>query len=296
MNGRSTTYLSILATLGILLYVAAEAFFTVDQRERAVLLQFGEIVRSDLGPGLHFKIPLAQSVAHFDSRLKTIEETNAHLLTSDQKDLQVVYFAKWRVADPAAYYRGTNGGQELVARDRLTSLLDRGLRDAFSTRAVAQIVADDQNAVAAAVIAAAREPATALGVELTDLRLESLQLPADVAESVYERMRAERLSVAAEARARGTEQYQKMRVEADQKAQTLLADAYRDAEKMRGEGDAKAAEIYSHSFGQDPEFFRFYRSLNAYREIFQSDRDVLVLQAKGEFFRYFNPTADEPKR
>lgn len=287
MNNRMSLWLVLAAAL---LFSVYDSFYTVDQRERAVLFQFGEIVRGDVAPGLHLKLPFAQSVRRFDGRLKTLEDSNAHLLTNDQKDLQVVYYAKWKIADPAAYYRATNGGQDLVARDRLKTMLERGLRDAFAARSVAQLVADDQNAVAKALTSTVQEQVSALGLELADLRIESLQMPSEIADSVYERMRAERASLAAEARARGTEQAQKLRTDADQQAQTLLADAYRDAEKLRGEGDAKAAEIYARAYGQDPEFFRFYRSINAYRDIFHGDRDVLVLQPQGAFFRYFNDT------
>lgn len=293
MSNKTSLWIILAAVLA---FAGYDSVFTVDQRDRAMLFQFGEIVRSDLKPGLHFKLPFVQSVMSFDSRLKTLEDSNAHLLTSDQKDLQIAYFAKWKIADPAGYYRATNGGQDMVARDRLSSMLERGLRDAFSTRTVKQVVADDQNAVAKALIKASQEQVAALGIQLIDLRIESIQLPKDVADAVFDRMRAERASVAAEARAEGSEQNEKLRAEADQQAQTVLADAYRDAEKLRGEGEAQAAAIYAKAYSQDPEFSRFYRSINAYRDIFHSDRDVLVLQPKGDFFRYFDDAQDAHKK
>lgn len=264
----------------------SNTFFIVDQRERAVMFQFGEIRGTDYAPGIHIKIPFVQAVQKFDGRILTLDSPTESFLTIEKKNVEVDFFVKWRISDTTAYYRAT-GGQELVAMDRLSAIVNRGLRDEFGSRTIRQTVSDERDAMVVEVEKEAADKVKELGIEIVDIRVQSINLPQEVSESVYERMRAERTRVAADLRARGAEEAEKIRAEADREAQVTLANAYRDAEKARGEGDAKAADIYAKAYGQDPEFYSFYRSLGVYRDSFSSKQDVLVLEPKGEFFKYF---------
>ena len=262
-------------------------FFVVDQRERVALFQLGEIRRTDFPPGVHWKIPLMQSVSRFEGRVLTLDNQTENFLTLEKKNVRVDYFVKWRISDTVNYYRATSGGQEQVAADRLSAIINSGLRDEFGTRTIQQAVSGERDDIMSALEKSASAKAAELGIAIVDVRIKRIDLPEEVRESVYQRMRAERTRVAADLRAKGAEEGEKLRAEADREAQTTVANAYRDAEKLRGEGDAKAADIYARAYGQDQEFYAFYRSLNVYRDSFRGSRDVLVLEPKGEFFRYF---------
>lgn len=262
------------------------AFFVVDQRERVAMFQLGEIRATDLPPGLHFKIPFVQTVQKFDGRLLTLDNQVENFLTVEKKNVEVDFYVKWRIADTTAYYRAT-GGQDLVAMDRLSAIVNRGLRDEFGARTIQQAVSGERDDIMRALQKSAADKVRELGIQIVDVRVKRIDLPKEVSESVYERMRAERTRVASDLRARGAEEAEKLRAEADRNAETTMADAYRDAEKIRGQGDAKAAEIYAKAYGEDPEFYSFYRSLNVYRDAFSTKQDVLVMEPKGEFFRYF---------
>jgi membrane protease subunit HflC len=276
----------ILALIVAALLTINGMFFVVDQRERVALFQLGEIRGADYPAGLHWKIPLMQSVSRFDGRVLTLDNQTENFLTLEKKNVRVDYFVKWRISDTVNYYRAT-GGQELVAADRLSAIINRGLRDEFGTRTIQQAVSGERDDIMSALEKNTITKAADLGIAIIDVRIKRIDLPEEVRESVYERMRAERTRVAADLRAKGAETGETIRAEADREAQTTVANAYRDAEKMRGEGDAKAADIYARAYGQDPEFYAFYRSLNVYRESFRGSQDVLVLEPKGEFFRYF---------
>ncbi|TXH05044.1 MAG: protease modulator HflC [Nevskiaceae bacterium] len=262
------------------------AFFVVDQRERVAMFQLGEIRATDLPPGLHLKIPFVQTVQKFDGRLLTLDNQVENFLTVEKKNVEVDFYVKWRIADTTAYYRAT-GGQDLVAMDRLSAIVNRGLRDEFGARTIQQAVSGERDDIMRALQKSAADKVRELGIEIVDVRVKRIDLPKEVSESVYERMRAERTRVASDLRARGAEEAEKLRAEADRNAETTMADAYRDAEKIRGQGDARAAEIYAKAYGEDPEFYSFYRSLNVYRDAFSTKQDVLVMEPKGEFFRYF---------
>lgn len=266
--------------------VVTNSFFVVDQRERSVLFQLGEIVGTDNKPGLHFKMPFFQSVRRFNARILTLEKQTDEFLTVEKKNVEVDFYTQWRIADPATYYRAT-GGDEVVASDRLTSIVSRSLRDQFGARTIQQAVSDERDAIVAQVKKDASAKVQSLGIEIVDIRMKSINLPKDVSNSVYERMRAERTRVAADLRARGAEEGERIRAEADREAQITLANAYKDAETLKGEGDAKATDIYARAYGQDAEFFSFYRSLNVYRDSFSGGNNLMVLEPKGEFFRYF---------
>ncbi len=270
----------------LMLYLASDSVYTVDQSDRVLLFELDKVVAWDLAPGLHFKLPLGQRVLKLDGRILTLEASSESFPTADQKALDTDYFVRWRINDPVAYYRST-GGQKAVASDHLAPIAERAVRDAFASRTVSQIVGDDRDQMEASMVESMKDSAADFGISIVDLRFQRIDLPQQVADSVYQRMRAEQNRTAADLRARATEAADKIRADADSQTEVLTADAYRDAEKLRGEGDAKAAEIYAHAYGQDPEFFRFYKSINAYQDAFQGGKDVLVLQPKGEFFRDF---------
>lgn len=268
------------------LMVLANTTFIVDQRERVVLFQLGELKRADFTPGLHFKLPFMQSVRRFDARLQELDNPTENFLTAEKKNVEVDSYVKWRIADPQQYYRST-GGQELVAADRLSAIINSGLRGQFGSRTIQQAINTDRISMMQALETDAKEKVKELGIELIDVRIKSINLPREVSDSVYDRMRAERTRVASELRAKGAEEGEKIRANADRDAQVTVADAYRDAEKLRGDGDAKAAAIYAKAYGSDPDFYKFYRSLAAYRDSIGGPGDVLVVEPKGEFFGAF---------
>jgi modulator of FtsH protease HflC len=288
MNNTSPIILAV-ALLAALMIVS-NAFFIVDQRERAVLFQVGELKRADFESGLHFKIPFLQTVRKFDARILTLDNPTENFLTVEKKNVEVDSFVKWRIADTATYYRAT-GGQELVAADRLSAIVNRGLRDEFGSRTIQQAVSDERNVIVEELERKTRQNVADLGIKIVDVRMKAINLPRSVSESVYDRMRAERARVASDLRARGAEEAEKIRAEADRTAQVTLANAYKQAEELRGEGDARASEVYAGAYGQDAEFYSFYRSLTVYRNSFASGQDLLVLEPDGPFFRHFRGVA-----
>lgn len=288
MKNTSPIVLAVAALAALLIVV--NTFFVVDQRERAVLFQVGELKDAEFKPGLHVKIPFFQTVRKFDARLLTLDNQTENFLTVEKKNVEVDFFVKWRIADAAVYYRAT-GGQELVALDRLSAIINRGLRDEFGSRTIQQAVSDERDIIMQELERKVVKNVADLGVEIVDVRLKSINLPQTVSESVYDRMRAERARVAADLRARGAEEAERIRADADRQAQVTLANAYKTAEELRGEGDAKASEIYAKAYGQDAEFYSFYRSLNVYRSSFGGGQDLLVLEPDGPFFKYFRGAA-----
>lgn len=284
-------FLAILAIAGLgLIY---DSFFIVDERERVVLFQLGEIQGSDYPPGLHLKLPLAQNVRRFDARILTLDSPTERFLTAEKKNVNVDFFVKWRILDTTTYYRST-GGQEIIAMDRLASIVNRGLRDEFGTRTIQQAVADERGEIMNNLELSANQKAADLGIEIIDVRVKRIDFDDDVRASVYDRMRAERQRVASDLRARGAEEAERIRSEADRAAAVILANAYREAETLRGDGDAKAADIYAKAYGKDEEFYSFYRTINLYREAWSSKNDVIILEPKGDLFRYFG-SADGKK-
>lgn len=280
---------STLGIIGVVLFVfwtISNAFFVVDQRQRAVLFQFGELRRENFTPGLHVMIPFIQRVQLFDGRVLTLDNQTENFLTVEKKNVEVDYYVKWRISDAGTYYRATNG-QELVAMDRLASIVNRGLRDEFGSRTIQQAVSDERNAIMSALRESVGTKVKDLGISIVDVRIKSINLPLAVSDSVYDRMRAERARVATDLRARGAEEAEKIRATADQEAQITLANAYKAAEELKGAGDAKAADIYAKAYGQDPEFYSFYRRLNVYRDTLGGQGDVMVLQPDSPFFKYF---------
>lgn len=276
----------LIAIVAFLIVLISGSFFTVDQRERVLLFQLGEIKGADFKPGLHFKLPFFQRVLRFDRRILTLDNQTENFLTIEKKNVEVDFFVKWRIIDTTNYYRAT-GGQELVAMDRLAAIVNPGLRAQFGSRTIRQVVSGERNEILDAVRKIAADRVDELGIEIVDVRVKRVDLPKDVSESVYQRMRAERTRVASDLRARGAEEAERIRADADREAQITLANAYRESEKLRGEGDAKASEVYAKAYGQDPEFYKFYRSLNIYRDSFGTRDNILVLEPDGELFKYF---------
>ena len=275
-----------LILLAIAAGLALDSFFVVDEREYAVKLQLGEIKRTDYAPGWHFKAPLFQNVRFFDRRILSLDKQPERFLTLEKKNVQVDFFVKWRIVDVGRFYRAT-GGFESVALERLSDIINRGLRNEFGTRTIQEAVSGERREIVRALEEAAADKVSELGIELVDVRVKRIDLPDTVSDSVYDRMRAERKRVAADLRARGAEVAEGIRAEAVREREVILANAYRESEELRGSGDAQATKIYAEAYGKNPEFFNFYRSLELYRRALANSDDVLVLEPDSELFRYF---------
>ena len=286
----------------ILVAVAANSAFVVREGQSALLLQFGRIEGaessggSDYKPGLHFKIPLIQQVVRYDRRILNLEAAPESYFTSEKKAVNVDFYVKWQIENPAKYYRSF-GADELqsLASQRLAPIIKDALRFEFNARSLNELIASARSDITEHVLDQANKAAQGtLGIHVVDVRIKRIEFPDAVLESVYKRMSAERGRLANEQRSNGNEESLKIRADADRQVQVLKAEAERDAQQTRGEGDAKAAEIYAAAYGKDPEFYAFYRSLGAYRESFKNG-GVLVLDPKSEFLRYFDTTKLESK-
>jgi membrane protease subunit HflC len=277
---------AIVAALVVLL-VAANSVFVVNEAQSAILLQFGRIARTGYEPGLHFKIPFVQQVQRFDKRVLTLDSAPERYLTSEKKDVNIDFFVKWRIADPARFYVAV-AGNETLAQQRVGPIVKEGLRTAVNTRTLQELVAGGRADVTQHLVTEANRAMEGLGIEIIDLRIKRIDLPEDgtVIGSVYERMRSERKKVANQLRAEGSETAKTIRADADRQVKVIIAEAYRDAEKIRGEGDATASRTYAAAFGKDPDFYSFYRSLEAYRDVFSHEGSLMVLDPDNEFLRY----------
>ena len=269
-----------------LLLVAATSLFTVDQRQYAIVFQLGEIKEVITEPGLAFKWPLIQNVRVFDKRILTLDSQEPErFVTAEKKPVLVDSFVKWRIYDVKQYYVSV-GGDEAVARTRLAQTVNSGLRDEFGKRTVHDVVSGERDKIMADVQKKADADARNIGVQIVDVRLKRVDFPPEVSDSVYRRMETERKRVANELRSQGAAEAEKIKADADRQREVIVAEAYREAQKTMGEGDAKAAAIYGRAFGQNPEFYAFYRSLEAYRNSFKSKSDVLVVEPNSDFFKY----------
>lgn len=278
---------SLVVLLLVALFIGSAAVYTVDERELALKLRFGEIVDSDIAPGLHFKLPIVNTVSFYPRRLLTIVNPQEQFLTFEKKNLEVDFFVKWRIVDVAAYYRAT-GGEEIIAAQRLLEIVKDGIRGEFAKRTVPEVVSAERRKLMSNMLNNARASAERFGIDVVDVRVKRIEFPEEVSDSVFNRMRQERKRQASKLRAEGVETAEEIRANADREATVILAEAYRDAEKLRGEGDALAANIYAQAFEQDPEFFSFYRSIEAYKNSVGSGSDMLVLDADSDFLRYLN--------
>ncbi len=291
MNSGKSMFL-IIALVVVALLVNA-SFFTVRENEMGLRLQLGEIVDSNYEPGLHFKLPLVQSIQIFDRRIQTLDLEPERFLTVEKKFVVVDSFAKWRISDVAQYFRSTRGSRAQTQR-LLSARINAALRDEFGKRTIKEVVSGERSEIMRKLARKADESAADLGVEIVDVRVKQIDFEDAISENIYERMRTERHRVAAELRAEGAEAAERIQADADRQRTEILANAYRDAEKLRGEGDARAAEIYAQAFDQDREFYAFWRSLKAYRDIFRDGNSLMVLDPDSEFFRYFKSEHAKP--
>jgi membrane protease subunit HflC len=278
----------IAVVLVIGLFVAWTSFFVIDERQLAIKFQLGEIIGSEFEPGLHFMKPLfINNVRKFDKRLLTLDTRPERFLTGEKKNVTVDFFVKWRIKDPATYYTAF-GGDERQAALRLLQIINNSLQLEFDHRTIKQLVSSERSELMDSLTTKGNEEVAQFGVEIVDVRIKQIELPEDVRNSVFERMRAERERIAREHRAQGEETAKGIRAVAERERTVILAEAQRDAETIRGEGDAHATDVYAQAYSQDPGFYQFYRSMNAYRETLNSKQDVLVLQPDSEFFRFFD--------
>lgn len=276
---------AVASILVVVLVVAASMIFTVDQRQYAIVFQLGEVKKVIADPGLYFKWPLIQNVRFFDKRILTLDSPEPErFITSEKKNVLVDSFVKWKIVDPKLYY--VSVGDEAGARTRLSQTVNAGLREEFGKRTVHEVVSGERDKIMEEMRDKADLDARKIGVQIIDVRLKRVDLPTEVSESVYRRMEAERKRVANELRSEGAAEAEKIRADADRQREVIVAEAYRDAQKVKGEGDAKAAAIYAQAFSQSPEFYAFYRSMEAYRGSFGNKSDVIVVEPNSEFFKY----------
>lgn len=284
MNKLVSTVIALL----IALWILSSMIFVVNQRQYAIVFALGEMKKIISTPGLHFKLPPPfQNVVFLDKRILTIDTVEPdRFITAEKKNILVDSFVKWRIIDPKLYYISF-GGDEQRARDRLSQIVKAALNDEITKRTVRDVISGERSKVMDALRTKVAAEAKQIGVEIIDVRLKRVDYVEQINNSVYERMRAERTRVANELRSTGYAESEKIRADADKQSTVILAEAYRDAEKMRGQGDAEASRIYAQAFGQNPEFYKFYRSLEAYRASFKNKSDVLLVDPNSEFFRYF---------
>ncbi|HJL96459.1 MAG TPA: protease modulator HflC [SAR86 cluster bacterium] len=290
-----TLKLILYPTLVLGFILLSQSIFVVSEKERAVKLRFGEIVEADVRPGLHFKLPIINTVRKFDARILTLDAAPQSYLTSEKKALTVDSFVKWRVSDVVKYFTTTGGDEERLRR-LLIQRVDAGLRNEFGTRTVKEVVSGQRDELmdklATHLNLIAKDE---LGVEVIDLRVKKIDLPPEVSESVFNRMRTERERLAKELRAQGNEVAEKIRATADKDKTIILASAYREAEEIKGSGDAEATSTYANAYSKDPEFYDFTRSLKAYESTFESKSDILLINPDSDFFKYLDDSKAQNK-
>jgi len=272
----------------IALSLLFSTLFVVDQRQYAIVFALGEVKKVINEPGLHFKLPPPfQNVIFLDKRILTLDTPEAdRFITAEKKNILVDAFVKWRITDPRLYFISF-GGDERRAQDRMAQIIKAALNEEITKRTVREVISGERGKVMDAIRNKVSEEARQIGAEIVDVRLKRVDYVEQINASVYDRMKSERARVANELRSTGAAESEKIRADADRQRTVILAEAYRDAESIRGDGDAKASQIYAEAFGQNPEFFKFYRSLEAYRNSFRNRSDLLVLDPNTEFFRYF---------
>ena len=276
--------LAVAALLG-----AMGSVYVVNESQTAIVLNLGKVVRSGIKPGLHFKLPLVEEVRKFDRRILTLDDAPERYLTSEKKDVSVDFFVKWRIEDVSTFYRAASGGNEEAAKLRLTPIIKDALRNQINRLSLQEVVSGGRVDLTARLLTETKAGAATLGISIVDIRIKRINLPEDstILGSVFDRMRAERTRVANQLRAEGSEGSDEIRSEAERERQVILAEAERDAQRLRGAGDAKAAELAAGAYGQDAEFYAFYRSLEAYRNSMADGKTTLVLDPDSEFLQYF---------
>ncbi len=274
------------AILAAVIAVLGTSIFTVDQRQFAIVFQLGEVREEISEPGLYFKWPLIQNVRYFDKRILTLDSAEPErYITSEKKNVLVDSFVKWKIVDPRLYYVSV-AGDEARAKTRLSQTVNAGLREEFGKRTVHDVVSGERDKIMEEMRQKADLDARKIGVQIVDVRVKRVDLPLEVSESVYRRMEAERKRVANELRSEGAAEAEKIRADADRQREVIIAEAYREAQKIKGDGDAKAAATYAQAFNQNPEFYAFYRSLEAYRSSFKGKSDIIVVEPNSDFFKY----------
>lgn len=283
MTNRS---LFILIFLGLLGITASNSLYVVDETQRAIRLKFGEVVETDIQPGLRFKMPVYNTVRIFDTRLQTLDGRSSRYLTGDRKGVIVNSFVQWKIVDVTRYYEAT-AGNEQASRNLIAPRVDESLRNEFGRRTLVEIVSEQRDELMARPIEELNEALRrSMGIAILDIRVKQIDLPTEVSNSVYDRMRTERQREAREYRAQGTEQAERIRAAVDRAREVILATAEKDANILRGEGDAEATAIYAKAYNRDRNFYSFVRSLEAYEASFNSKDDILVISPKSDFFRF----------
>ena len=272
----------------VILVGVSNSIYVISEVERAVKFRFGEMIEVDIAPGLHFKMPFVHKVRRFDARILTVDAEPASFFTIEKKRLIVDSYAKWKIANVETYYKAT-GGVERVAENRLAKRVNDGLRNQFGTRTLHEVVSGERDLLMKNITRELNSSVRdELGIEIVDIRVKRIDLPSEVSSQVFRRMTAERDKEAQELRSTGKEKAGRIRASADRERTIELANAYRDSEELRGEGDAKAASVYADAYQQDPEFYAFMRSLNAYKSAFSSKSDILLVEPDSDFFKYLN--------
>lgn len=291
MKNLATVLLGLIAVL-LLLSLSA---FTVDQREYALVFRLGEIVSVKKEPGLYFKVPMVDNVRFFDKRILTLNWVEPdRFITSEKKNVLVDSFVKWRIIDPSKYYVSVKG-DEAQAEARLSQTVNDGLRAEFGKRTIHEVISGERSQIMEILRQRADRDSRQMGIQVLDVRLKRVDLPQEVSESIYQRMEAERKRVANELRSQGAGAAEKIRADADKQREVIIAEAYREAQRTKGEGDAKASETYADAYNKNPEFYAFYRSLEAYRNSFKSKSDVMVLEPNSDFFKYMRDAGSHKK-
>ena len=281
---KKITYVVVGFLIAIMMLAAST--FTVDQREHAIVFRLGEIVSIKKEPGLYFKTPLIENVRFFDNRILTLNVQEAdRFITSEKKNVLVDSFIKWKIIDPAKYYVSVKG-DEVQAERRISQTVNDGLRAEFGKRTIHDVVSGERTEIMQILTERADRDLRSLGIQILDVRLRRVDLPKEVSESVYQRMDAERKSVANELRSQGFAASEKIRADAEKQRDIIIAEAYKEAQKLKGDGDAKAAEIYANAYGKNPEFYAFYRSVEAYKNSFRDKSDIMVLDPSSDFLKY----------
>lgn len=276
----------VMIALLVMIIFSSLSMYTVNQWQNVIVRQLGEIVAIKQQPGLYFKVPLLQDVRFFDTRLRTLDTSESErFITSEKKNVLVDYFVKWRIVDAKQYFVSV-AGDEAQAQTRLTQTVNDSLRAEFGKRTVHDVVSGERDQIMEILRQKADVDARKIGVQVMDVRLKRVELPQEVSESVYQRMEAERKRVANELRSQGSAEAEKIRADADRQREVTIAEAYRTAQQTKGEGDAKAAATYSAAYGQNAEFYAFYRSMEAYTKSFKNKSDVMVLEPSSDFFKY----------
>jgi len=276
----------VLVSIIVLLILLSLSTFTVDQREFALVFRLGEIVSVKKEPGLYFKTPIVENVKFFDKRILTYEsEQPDRFITSEKKNVLVDSYIKWRIMDPSKYYVSVNGDERQAER-RITQTVNDGLRAEFGKRTIQEVVSGQRSEIMGILQERADSESRLIGVEILDVRLRRVDLPEEVSQSVYQRMNAERKSVANELRSQGFADSEKIRAVAEKERDIIITEAYKDAQKIKGEGDASASRIYAEAFSKNQDFYDFFRSLEAYRKSFKGKDDILVLDPNSDFFKF----------